>query len=417
MSVVTVFNKEFELDFLSGWIKYARSKKGYSQEYLSKGVCSKSHLSYFENGKKGLRGEIIELLLKKLDVKAQDIKLSIGKLRKKFLDMAFAIEFSNKEDAKQIYNEFLAVEDMMQYSPYHMEYRIYMMYYEFLVAKLGFETLKDEFALIDQVKESLEDELRHYYLFLTGKAYYKFVDHKEGILRLQESLAIKDTPQTNYHLGFSYSFDDQPMRGKFYLEKALDSYTKSGRYINALWCHNNIGICYAHLGMFDDAIKSFEAALNGGTYFEDNLILDHVNINMADAYLKQGKFKESLIWTKKSLNSSYDLVLSAVNLVEAYRGLGDQEALDQVFTTYRVEDNKNSKYYPLLEFYYLLTYCIEEDYFEERVLKEILPFYKSMNYINLCDYIRKGLISYYEKKRRYKDANKLYRELLRYPAK
>ena len=65
---VLIFGENFEYDFLSAWIKYNRLEHGYSQDAICHGVCSPSHLSYFENGKKKLNGDIIELLLHRMNI-------------------------------------------------------------------------------------------------------------------------------------------------------------------------------------------------------------------------------------------------------------------------------------------------------------------------------------------------------------
>ena len=62
-STLEVLGEELEYDFLSAWIKYTRMKNS-----LLHGTCSVSHLSYFKNGKKHLRKETIEILLRKLNV-------------------------------------------------------------------------------------------------------------------------------------------------------------------------------------------------------------------------------------------------------------------------------------------------------------------------------------------------------------
>src|SRR5690349_13076615 len=96
-STIVVLGKELEYDFLSAWIKYTRIKNGYSQEALAHGICSISHLSYFENGKKRLRKEIIEALLKRLNIEKIDKLASIGLVRQKLNTMMNDIESFNYE--------------------------------------------------------------------------------------------------------------------------------------------------------------------------------------------------------------------------------------------------------------------------------------------------------------------------------
>lgn len=56
-----IFGQQIEYNFLSSWIKYLRMEKSISQEASCYGICSKSHLCYFENGKRTLREDIKKL--------------------------------------------------------------------------------------------------------------------------------------------------------------------------------------------------------------------------------------------------------------------------------------------------------------------------------------------------------------------
>lgn len=412
-SYIKVFGEEFEYDFLSGWLKYLRLKSGYSQEYLSKGICSKSHLSYFENGKKRLRPEVVESLLEKLGMKEIPNLRAIGHIRKMFYDMIGAIEFNSLDDANNIYNELRTYENILRVSPYNIESKIFMMYYDFFVLKQEYHQLEAEIRAIDKIYSSLNMELKHHFMFVSGRIYYKYKSHEEGINRLEESGRIKSTPIGNYYLGFAYSFDDQPIKGVYFLEKALKSYTEAGRFSNALWCNNNLGICYVHLKMYNRAKDYYEAALNGATYFGLDKILGHVHVNLSDVYLKMGDYKNAMVWAEKSIETSKDPILPVVNCVDIYSRLGLKQKIKDMFDTYLVEEHKPSRYFKLLEFHFLRIYHKDQDIFQERVVKDILPYYRQINYIALCDEIRYELVGYYEKNRKYKEANKLYKEILR----
>jgi transcriptional regulator with XRE-family HTH domain len=101
---VYILGNKFEYDFLSTWIKYNRIKEGISQEALAHGVCSTSHLSYFENSKKKLRSEIIEALLTKLRITNITGAKDIGLIRQKFNILMFQVESFDYESAEITYN-------------------------------------------------------------------------------------------------------------------------------------------------------------------------------------------------------------------------------------------------------------------------------------------------------------------------
>ncbi|MGH4138674.1 tetratricopeptide repeat protein [Clostridium sp.] len=409
---IEIFGKKMEYDFLSGWIKYNRLNNEISQSALAYGICSISHLSYFENGKKKLRGEIIEALLKKLNINQIEEFGNIGHIRQQFYNMMFQIESLNYEEAKIIYNELLNVEDLISTSPYNIEYKIYLLMYNNFVEHVSYNDLKQDIAALDKIYSSLSHELQYLYLFVSGKILYKYDNHNKGIERLTNAYKLKETPWINYNLGFSYCFNNEPLKGVYYLEKALDGYESSGRYINALWCHNYLGICYTELKIYEKSEEHFKAALTGADYFNINKIFGHLYVNLSYLYFCREMYEESIVWTKKALETESDPLLSASNYVEACIKLKRIEECKEIFNKYLTREYEGSIYYNLLYFFYLSIFNFEESVFYEEVTKRILPYYESINYFNLCKPIKLKLIEYLEKKRKYKEANKIYKELV-----
>lgn len=410
---VKIFNREFEYDFLSAWIKYNRLQNEYTQEALAHGICSTSHLSYFESGKKALRPEIIEALLKKMNIHEIKDFYDMGAIRQKFYNMMFEMENSNYDSARAIYEEISNMEYLIILSPYNIEYRVYQFIYNSFLGKRSYLDLKQEIITLDKIYSSLSEELQYLYMFMSGKFIYKRKDHAEGLQRMLTAHAIKDTPWINYHLGFSYCFDDKSLKGVYYLEKSLESYERNGRYVNALWCHNNLGICYNFLGIYEKSEKHFKAALTGAEYFNINDILGDIYTNLSDLYLKLKNYNESILWSKKAILTPVDPLLPASNYIEACIKLNNIEECQKIFSTYFTEEHQNSKYYYWLYFLNLGLFHFEENLFYEEVTQKILPYYEGINYIEFWRSIKIKLIEYLEKRRRYKEANKIYKELLK----
>lgn len=409
---VLIFGKEFEHDFLSGWIKYNRLQSQCSLEALAHGICSTSHLSYFENGKKRLRGEIIEALLRKLNI--HDIKelSDIGHIRQKFYNMMFQIESLNYEGAKLIYRELLAVKELIKTSPYNIEYKIYELMYNTFVEELKFNILEPDMKNLDKIYLTLNKELQHLYLFISGKIIYQFRNHDEGIERLEAAHRIKETPWINYHLGFSCCFNNEYLKAAYLLEKSLESYDKSGRYINAIWCHNYLGICYSALYINEKAHGHFKAALTGAEHFHIEKIYWHLYTNLSTLYFKTEDYEECLEVLELALKTDGDPVLPAANYIEVCAKLNDIEKCKEMFNIYLREEHKNSKFYYYLYFLYLSIFQFHEEVFYIDVTQKILPFYEKINHIEVCRAVKLRLIEYLENKRKYKDANKIYKELI-----
>ncbi|QUH30328.1 tetratricopeptide repeat protein [Vallitalea guaymasensis] len=407
---VKVFNKEVEYDFLSGWIKYNRLQNEYSQEALAYGICSKSHLSYFENGKKTLRGDIIEELLKKLGIDEITEIESIGKLRQKFYTMMLMIEILNYEEATNIYSEIQEIEEVIKLSPYNIEYKIYQLLYKVFVLKEDYNTLEHDIKNIDKIYSTLPKKLKYIFLMVSGKVIYKFNSHMEGINKIEEAINIKETPWANYLLGCNYCFNNRTIEGIYHLEKALASYEKNGYYKNAMWCHNYLGICHCYLKNYTKAEKYLLSALNGANYFDIKKIYWHVYTNLSYLYFNTNEYDKSMEYCKKAMDIQTNPLLPAYNYAEICYYLKKMDEVDRIFDKYLREEYKDSSYYPLLEFLQLKIYHFNEDIFYKRT-KEILAYYEK-DKIDVAIDIKLGLIEYLENKRKYKEANKIYKELL-----
>lgn len=409
---IKIFGEEFEYDFLAGWIKYNRLQNNFSQEALAYGICSTSHLSYFENGKRKLRGEIIEAVLKKLNISEIKDCGNIGLLRQSFYNMMFQIESFNNENAKTVYSEIKNMEHLINTSPYNIEYKIYQLMYNIFVECLTYSDLKQDILTLDKIYSSLSDELKYLYMFMSGRVIYKYKSHTEGIQRLVTAHNFKETPWINYHLGFAYCFDNEALRGTYYLEKALESYASSGRYINALWCHNCLGICYSRLKIYEKSEEHFKAALTGAEHFNIDNIFWQLYTNLSHLYICKENYNEGIKWAKLALKTDLNPLLPACNYADACMKLNKIDECREIFDTYLKEEYKESKYYPLLYFSYLDFFHFDEDIFYEDVTKKILPYYENINYLDQCRIIKLRLIKYLEKKRKYKEATKIYEELI-----
>lgn len=429
---VQIFGKMFEFDFLSGWIKYNRIKNEMSQEALAHGICSTSHLSFFENGKKKLRGEIIEALLKRLNIhRIIDID-NIGLIRQKFYNMMLQVELFDYDIAKVIYKELLAMEDLLCPSPYNIEYKIYQLMYNILVERNTYNDLKQELRALDKIYSSLSEELQYLYMLITGKLIYDFKNHDEGIERLTTAHRLKETPWTNYRLGVAYCHNNEHIKATYYLEKALESYERNGRYYNALWCHNFLGICYTSLKIYEKAEKHFKTVLIGSDYFSMNKNLWSIYNNLSNLYFCKEEYDESMKWSSLTMQNSSTVssssedtrwlkaawhindepILGACNYIDACIKLNRLDECKEIFDKYLYEEYESSRYYNHLFFLYLKVYHFEEEIFYKDVTEKILPYYQSIGYLNIHKKIKITLIEYLEKKRKYKEATKIYKELL-----
>lgn len=428
---VSVFDNEFEYDFLSGWIKYLRLEAAISQEALAYGICSVSHLSYFENGKKRLRGELIEALLRKLKVNIIEGVNDIGFIRQKFNKLSSQIEGFDYEAATTTYTDLCSFETLLCISPYNIEFKIYRLMYNILVERLSYEELENSIDTLDRVYNSLSLELQHLYMLISGKLIYDKGDHSKGIDRLKEAFRLKETPWINYRLGVAYCLNNEHLKSIQYLEKALVAYLNSGRYRNSMECHSFLGSSYTALRMYEKAEYHYKAVLNGSEYFSLDKNIFGVYTSLASLYLNMNNLDESIRycflamnqkpstaienpWLKASWHYNEQPILAACLIIEIYKKVNTLPKCQEIFDKFLIQANQGSLYYKYLYSLYLSIYHSQEEQFYLELTSSSLPYYKDIGFLNIYIKLQYMLIEFLESKRRYKEANLLYRELLNY---
>lgn len=157
-----VYGELIEYDFLSSWIKYLRMQNGLTQGALAYGICSSSHLCYFENGKKLLRGDIIEALLKKLGVENLNKVKNIGAIRLKLYSLVHEIELGNKVGAKKIYEELEKIQGFLQESLYSLEFKVYKLTYLLFIENCSYTDLHAYINILDKTIIHTEDNIKTY---------------------------------------------------------------------------------------------------------------------------------------------------------------------------------------------------------------------------------------------------------------
>lgn len=410
--IIEICGVEYEYNFIASWIKYIRIKKGYSQEYVSHGICSVSHLSYFENGKKTLRKDVIEDILKKMDIGDLNKFEDIGLVRQRLNDMINNIESYNYESATHIYNELSSIRAIIDVSPYVIEFKVYELVYRVFVKNEKYDVLKEDVDILDKIYDSFDDDLKYMYLFISGVILEKNHDNDAGIKRMEEALKVKSTSWLNYAIGKCLCFNNNPGRGSYYLEKALESYESSGRYLNAIWCHNYLGICFSYLGMYESSEKHFMAGIMSAQHFNVDKLMLHLHNNLSDLYFNKGDFKESIKWSRKAMADPYQSLLPVYNYIMACMKLNRIKECEKMFKIYLADEYKLSRYYLSIYFLKLIIYNFDDDIFYEEVKNKILPYYEEINKTDMIRDIKIKLTEYFEKKRKYKEANKIYKELI-----
>ena len=412
---ITINNKDFDINFLAAWIKYTRIKKEYSQESLCHGICSISHLSYFENGKKTLRPEIIELLLNRLSLNIDDSITKIGHIRHKFITMASYIEGYDHDGAKKIYEELLSIEHIISSSPYYIEFQIYTLLYNAFVEVKKYDELKNDIEILDKIAHSLSSELKSIYFLVTGYLMINTEFNEQGLERLQSSLKIKNTSWTNYTLGKACCFSNSSSKGTYYLEKALTNYENGGHYLNAIWCHNYLGVCYSNLKIYESAKIHFKAALNSAKHFEMDELLAHIYTSISDFYLNKGDYEKCIEWCLLGMKYPCKNRICIYNYILANIHLKQYDKCDEMFEKHLNKSSNNKFTKSIFYFLYLVVHHFDDDLFYDEIKHNLLPYFESIKRSDIIRDVKFMFIKYLEKHRKYKEANNIYKELLSTP--
>jgi tetratricopeptide (TPR) repeat protein len=203
----------------------------------------------------------------------------------------------------------------------------------------------------------------------------------------------------------------------------------AGRYRNSLECHSFLGLSYTYLKMYDLAEYHFNAVFNGSEYFALNKNIFGIYTNLAVLYFNMGRYEESISYCKLAMNppNSPDTdnrwlksawhafeqpMYAACIYVEVHKCLNDVSKCKEIFDKYLTHSYQNSVYYHYLHSLYLSIFHFDDDAFYNEMTSVILPFYKNVGYLNIYNKVRLLLIKHLKAKRKYKEANKLYEDLL-----
>jgi tetratricopeptide (TPR) repeat protein len=173
-----------------------------------------------------------------------------------------------------------------------------------------------------------------------------------------------------------------------------------------------LGVCFSYLKIHDSSIKHFNAALMSAEVFHFDKLFIHLYTNLSHFYYEKGEYEVSIKWSQKAISFDEDAFLASYNYIQACMKLNKTPECKEIFDRYLSDKYKNHKYYKVIYFQYLLINHFHEELFYNEVKNDILPYYEKVKRMDICKDIKLKLIEYLEDKRRYKEANKIYKDLL-----
>ncbi len=327
-------------DYISLLIHNKRIEKGYSLESLSKGICSVSYLSKLENGTITIKEDIVDLLLKKLDLNIND---DLGKLSTKVdsfynsftLFIIDQVNFFTDKEINTLLNSRLFLDaliikawqsesniDELAYYEKYFSFRQKKRYYQILVYenKKDYDELLANFPEIDTyaiIAQSLYRKGAYtrsipyfiYYFELACKQcdVDNMINAQFGLGNVYACLfdmetCIKEYDNTIKLIGSNYSYLKNYIYyniGATYTE--LEEYDKALEYLNKVEDNNilyyqKLALCYRGIKDYKKAYKALECGYKKG--IKESYILDYIKYSLDhDSYLNDEEYGNILIDT------------------------------------------------------------------------------------------------------------------------
>jgi HTH-type transcriptional regulator, quorum sensing regulator NprR len=199
-------------------LKYYREQKGYTQEQLSKGVCSVSHLSKIERGITEYSGEITTILSKQLKINIQDEVRKFESFEETLEEWKNAIVMLDTENMK-VKKAALDVNLLKDIPDFQVHYslllaRHYLVFYE--IEKC--QNLMEKIKKIDINLSPYESNL---YKHVQGIYYFSIRSYKNSIEVLKKIESSYPSEEYYYHMAISYHAVHDNALAYYYAQKAL----------------------------------------------------------------------------------------------------------------------------------------------------------------------------------------------------
>lgn len=277
-------------------IKRNRLEQNLSQSSLCQGICAVSYLSKIETGRVQANDEIIELLLKELNI-GGNVTLEEKQHLKELVNGFYNAELYGRfDEMKAIYL------NLNRYKSY-LENSLLMIDW-LLIEKRMVIWLDDCTNLkenLDEYVAFFNSDNRFYYAYLKGLLKSKEGHLNEALLFYQEALNIQykglvvcKMLQNEFLLGH---YVHAVRLG----EEGYQLLVEEGNLYYMIEALQLLAAAYANLNQVSLSIKAYERLLNMGIYLKDENILYNVYYNIGATYLVNASYTKAKQHLKNAL--------------------------------------------------------------------------------------------------------------------
>lgn len=367
-------------DYISLLIHNKRIEKGYSLESLSKGICSVSYLSKLESGTITVKDDIVDLILKKLDL---NINEDLGELSAK---------------VNEFYNSFsLFIFDQVSYFT-EKEINLLLnsrLFLDALIIKAWQNGVDIDGLAYYEKYFSLRQKKRYYQILV----YENKKDYAELLANFPEIDTYAIIAQSLYRKG-AYAMSIP------YFIYYFDLASKQCDIDNMINAQFGLGNVYACLFDMEACIKEYDKTLKliGSNY---SYLKNYIYYNIGATYTELEEYTKALEYLNKVSDNN---TLYYQKLALCYRGIKDYKKAYEVLECGYKQGISES--YILDYIKYSLdhdNYLYDEEY--GNILIDTLEKIKKLMPHGFYNLYQRELLKYYEANRKYKDAYSLLKNM------
>ncbi|MDF0728464.1 helix-turn-helix transcriptional regulator [Cytobacillus sp. S13-E01] len=400
-------------------LRFYRIQQNMTQEELASGIISISYLSKIENNQTSASVEVLEMLCKRLGI--QLIEESEYSLLKELHDWYFTIVSRNKEEADSRYEKYVNVVQSTNDSTAYIHFVLFELRYFLLQRDL--EKAELQLNKINTFKDIFDDQMNYFYSkffglynymknkFTTAKDYYKLA---ERILNKSINIEKWEEADLYYSIGLTYSQLGKMALSNSYTHLALAIYQSRYDLKRSAECHVLLGICYLRTEEYELSEENYLLANKVVESMNDSNLRGIIYHNLGYLYSIQKRPNEAVKKYEKSLSYKLESNIEG-KLVSIHGIITEYYSIEEygfckiwLLEAKRLQEEYGFKEYNVhFEIYNFLINDPSEEF--EKFMQDIaLPYFQTKENMQYLIKYSEILGNYFEKKFKYKQANRYY---------
>jgi HTH-type transcriptional regulator, quorum sensing regulator NprR len=383
-------------------LRYYREKKGYTQEQLSKGICSVSHLSKIERGITEYSGEITTILSKQLGIDIQDEVRNYKSFEEKLEEWKNAIVMLDTENMK-VKKAALDANQLTDIPDFQVHYslllaRHYLVHYEM-------EKCHKLMKKIKKLDINLSPYESNLYKHVQGIYYFSIGSYKNSIEVLKKIDSSYTSQEYYYHLAISYHAVHDNTLAYYYAQKALRYFQETLSFTRILDTETLIILQLNAQSQFSlkETRQYYYKLIQSAKKIQSVDRLIKLYYNLGEELFRRKHYEEAKEYLEEGLtlmNEENFLFLTMLDLYIniCYKGnLKSKECLlsDAKRGLHHAKQRKDKRYLYFKLHLFLLNE--KEDSYYEYVEDEVIPHFIELGNEGLIQHFEVRLFRYYIK--------------------